>query len=74
MRNSLSFGLIIGGLSLSIALLNIETPKKPDYSGGYIPSARVNVSHKTITDKKAGEPLFYPSISIPHSEALLPER
>ncbi|MDR1113207.1 MAG: hypothetical protein LBL18_05570, partial [Bacteroidales bacterium] len=73
MRNNLPVGLIIGGLSLSIALLNIKTPKQPDYSGGYTSSARINAAHKTITDKKAGEPLFYPSTSISHSEALLPE-
>ncbi|MDR1346344.1 MAG: hypothetical protein LBK03_06545, partial [Bacteroidales bacterium] len=65
MKNNLSFGLIIGGLSLSIALLNIETPKASDYSGSFMPSARVNAS------QKAGDPLFYPSTSIPRSETLL---
>ncbi|MDR1346116.1 MAG: hypothetical protein LBK03_05395, partial [Bacteroidales bacterium] len=71
MKNNLSFGLIIGGLSLSIALLNIEIPKASDYSGSFMPSARGNASQKPTTDKKAGDPLFYPSTSISRSEALL---
>ncbi|MDR1345424.1 MAG: hypothetical protein LBK03_01800 [Bacteroidales bacterium] len=51
MRNNLPIGLIIGGLSLSIALLNIESPKQSDYSGGYMPSARGNASYNPIHDK-----------------------
>ncbi|MDR1345769.1 MAG: hypothetical protein LBK03_03605, partial [Bacteroidales bacterium] len=51
MRNNLPCGLIIGGLSLSIALLNIESPKQSDYSGGYAPFARVKATHNPIHDK-----------------------
>ncbi|MDR1112525.1 MAG: hypothetical protein LBL18_02035, partial [Bacteroidales bacterium] len=59
MKNNLSFGMIIGGLSLSIALLNIETPKQPDYSGGYIPNNSLSV---------------YPLSFEPQTGTLLPER
>jgi RHS repeat-associated protein len=51
MKIDLPVGVIIGGLSLSIALLNIESPKQPDYSGGYMPSARVKTTHNPIHDK-----------------------
>ena len=71
MRNNLSFGMIIGGLSLSIALLNVESPKATEYSGNYAPPARTKTQWaKEVKDSLSSYPLPF---EYKQSETALPD-